>query len=202
MTTYRTLEKVPNTLGELFFDYWGIYIEFEELCKAYIFQRIDSEVSNYRERWNFIAGLISRRKLEVLKITENKLEIDGSNVKLKENSDYTKDMSLMHLIRFSEDYGVIDNNIPDPTSNSRVEISFRDSIINLIRIRNNFAHSQKSDQQKLLQLFGPYKINNEGINKETVDEEDVEMYKQLYTINFWLEVFIEKMKSELDKRHH
>lgn len=196
MSTYRTIENIPSTLGDVFFDFWGLYIEFEELCKEYIFLKIDKEVPDYHYRWNFIAGLLNRKKLEVLRISENKLEIGSSKIKLKDSQEYAADMSLMQLLRFSEDYDVINLNIPDPTLNSKVEISFRDAIVNLIKIRNNFAHTQKKDQQKLLQLFGPYKISNEKINAETVNEEDMEMYKQLYTINFWMIIFIEKIKDE------
>ncbi|EAF7769674.1 hypothetical protein AWV82_03030 [Listeria monocytogenes] len=200
----RYLNKIsyPESIGDIYFDFWGIYMEFEAKMKTFIFNVLDNSVKDYHLRWNFFAGAIYRKRTEIVKMQTNKITFGEANFKFKPSKEYINDFNLNQVVRFAEAYDtetfseMLINNNEYLELGGKVTCSISNAISNIIKIRNSFAHEQRPNIGKY--VFDRSRISSDNVGSQ-VGEDDIELYKELYSVNYWMQKLIEEA-NEYEKR--
>lgn len=193
----RYLNKMsyPESLGDIYFDFWGIYMEFELKMKNFIFNVLENSVEDYLFRWNFFAGAVHRKKTEIIKMQTNQIIFGELNFTFKDSIEYINDFSLNQVVRFAETYDtgkfskMIINDSEHLELGGKVTCSISYAILKIIKIRNSFAHKQRPDIGK--HVFDSNRIDDKYVGTR-VKQEDREFYKELYSVNYWMQKLIEE----------
>ncbi|EAG7654319.1 hypothetical protein BG808_04980 [Listeria monocytogenes] len=200
---YLNKTSYPESIGDIYFDFWGIYMEFETKMKTFIFNVLDNSVEDYHLRWNFFAGAVHRKRTEIIRMQINKITFGEANFTFKASNEYIKDFSLNQVVRFAEAYDtekfseMLINNNEYLELGGKVTCSIGSAILNIIQIRNGLAHEQRPNIGKY--VFDNSRIPNEKVGNR-VGTNDIELYKELYSVNYWMQKLIEEA-NEYGRRH-